>query len=254
MQSDKAVPHLRVERFIDPQTGEATVHYLWKDRLVSKVKLAGRAAEQASGLTLIQKDLANARRWIEQAQQLIGDDFAHRPADTQYVHAQDRARFDTAKALFVASLAFYAKAFTEANGRKAQMQRDWLDEPFREPHDYYMNLRHNFAAHSGDLQVEYAESYVLLVPVSRHAMDLRFATNRVQPDFVQTFGEEQPYVALVDHALAKISERYSLAAERLAAAAASKSLAFWAAASSGSEAINMDPIVAASKKKPIGHK
>lgn len=249
MHAERDVPNLRVERFLDPVTGEATVHYLWKDRLVPKVRLGGKAAEQASGLSLIQKDLAVSKQWMEQARSITEQALGTVETGTKYVYAQDRGLYNTVKALFVASLAFYAKAFTEAAGRKAQMQRDWLDEEFREQHDYYMNLRHNFAAHSGDLKVEYADSYLLLVPETKRQTALQLATNRVQPDLINTREEGETFVALVDHAIVKVSARYNQAAHALMDAASTKTHTFWVIASSSAQPVDMDPIIASIRKK-----
>ena len=40
------------------------------------------------------------------------------------------------------------------------MSRDWLEAEYRTVHDYFMKYRHNFAAHSGDEQLELTKSYL----------------------------------------------------------------------------------------------
>ncbi len=249
MVPEKDFHDLRVERFLDPQTGAPALHILWKDVLVSSVLLGGKAAEQISGLTLIQKDLTNARRWMGRASGLVAEAAARAPESASYVHATDRDVFDEAKAFFVAALTFYAKAYTEAAGRKAQMQRDWLDEPFRARHDYFMDFRHNFAAHSGDMRLEFAESFLLLIPESGNRTVLRLFTSRVQPDVVMDREQEGDFARLIEHAIAKVTRRYDDAGRRLMEAAVSRPLAFWAAAGQGSEPVDMDAAIAVRRKR-----
>jgi hypothetical protein len=247
MIRDSTLPDLQVERFIDPSTGEVSVHYLWKGMLLPKVTLTGKIADTISGLTLIQKDLENAKRWVERALDLTSKEHAVIPKGVMYVHLQDRARADEAKAFFVAGLTFYAKAFTEAAGRKVQMQRDSLALEFRDRHNYYMDFRHNFAAHSGDLKLEYATSYLLMIP-QRNGTALQIATTRLQPDAVGAETQEESFLSLIEHAISVVSDKYDKACTNLVKAAATRPEAFWRAAAQGSVPVDMDKTVSGIQK------
>ena len=160
MQSDKSVKGLTTKKFIDQKTGELYYKYFWKRNEVPTVEIKGKLPDKLSGYTLIRKDLDNALGWVDLAEELMP------PMDSEknYAKSGDRKVFNQVKGLFVAALTFYGKCFTEAEGRNAQISRNWLDAEHKELHDYYMKLRHNFAAHSGKEKFELAKSYVLLHP------------------------------------------------------------------------------------------
>ena len=200
-----------------------------------------------SGLSLIEKDLRNALKWLKRAEMIARNSL---PSDGTHTHvaATDREAFDDVKAFFVAALTFYAKAFTEANGRKAQMQRDWLKKEFRAIHDHYMGLRHNFAAHSGDMKIEDTSTHVLLIP-DAGGYRVRLHTNRMQPDIA--FHEEngKDFSMLIEHAIEVITQRSSDSSQKIGDAVMSKDLSYWLLASGTNEAINFDKIFNSVHKK-----
>jgi hypothetical protein len=212
MTSDTSVPKLVPRREVDQVTGIADISYYWEERLAPKIQITGKLVDQLSGYTLIKKDLDNALQWVRLAETLTS---AHRKSGEKgYFHAKDRKDFDIIKAYFVASLTFYGKCFTEAAGRNAQVQRDWLDIKFRDLHDFYMKYRHNFAAHSGDERLELARTYVLVHPDRRSLLPY-LPTARLQPG-VALFDEgELGFGNLIEHAANKVVEKYSKLAQKI---------------------------------------
>src|SRR5262245_9053798 len=146
MVKDNQMPGLSVNRSLDSATGQVATTYVWRGQPAVQVEIGGKLAERYSGLALIEKDLQNALRWCKRAETGLikaGGERASGPRDDSgliYVASGERELFDSVKAVFVAALTFYAKAFTQAEGRKVQMQRDWLDESFREQHDNCMRF------------------------------------------------------------------------------------------------------------------
>lgn len=248
MLLENSIPGLRVEPFIDPITGAQTVHYLWKDIIVPKIQLTGKIAETISGLTLIQKDLENAKRWVKRALELTSAEAEPMSGDVQYVHLKERTSADEAKAFFVAGLTFYAKAFTEAAGRRAQLQRNDLALEFRDTHDYYMDFRHNFAAHSGDLKLEHATSYLLLIP-HPEGTRVQLATRRVQPDVVLSDISEDSFLSLIEHVISIVNEKYYDAGKNLINAAVARPEAFWQIAAQINAPVDMDQTIRTARKK-----
>lgn len=244
MFSDKNIPDLKVERMIDEKTGAPQVYYLYKDLMVQRIEISGIQAERISGLSLIQKDLINAKQWIHQVRNLMkkgsSDKNEKSDDDVNYTYNTDREIYDQVKGLFIAALIFYGKAFTEANGRKAQIQRDWLDQSFRESHDFYMNFRHNFAAHSGDAKFEYAQSSILLIPENKNKYSLRLVTNRVQPDAVTSNSQEKNFELLIEHVIDVVNKRYMEKSNQILQAAKLRGLEFWMVASHMKQFVNMD--------------
>lgn len=234
-------PQLRVERVMNPETGEVTLNYFWDNQAIPKVRLSGRRAERLAGLTLIQKDLNNCANWIikaaEQAKTLKGD------TEAQFTRFEDRDVADQIKALFVAALTFYGKAFTQAAGRRMQLSRDWLDESFRETHDFYMKFRHNMAAHSGDEKLEHAESDMLLVPDSTGTHSpIQLFTNRLQPDFAWSSDDEETFTALIAHVLEKVQSKSEELSSQIFDASMLKGAAFWKAAAQKGTSVDVDSL------------
>lgn len=240
MIPDDNVPRLTVERHLNPDTGETSVEYRWDGKPVPQVTLTGAAAERLSGLALIQKDLANALRWIKRAEELISALMSSE--DTKYYRVEDRKVGDEVKALFVASLVFYAKAFTEASGRRAQMSRDWLDPQFRELHDSFMSYRHNMAAHSGDEKLELACSYILLIP-DKNQLNVRLATNRIQPDIAIGDNEAEKFSGLIENAIEKVVDKYNKLATQIIKRAVEKGSDFWIKASRKRNSIDVTQLL-----------
>lgn len=230
---------LRVERFIDPKSGEPKVSYLYNREIVRKVELSGNFAAKLAGLSLIEKDLKNAKKWMRKIQELSKDMISDEGDDSQYFYARNREVFDEIKAFFVAAVTFYGKAFTEANGRGAQLQRDWLSEEFRSSHDFYMNYRHNFTAHSGDEKLEYGNTYLLLIPHNK-SIELQLGTNRIQPDIAFTEKGGDDFINLIDHVIDIVNKRNDKQANQILEAARKRGLVFWALASGSTASINMD--------------
>ncbi len=224
MIPESSIPRLTVERQLDTDTGSSTTKYFWDGQPIPQVTLTGAVAEQISGLALIQKDLSNALRWVKKATTLT--ESLNSTGDTKYLQITDRELGDEIKCLFVASLIFYAKAFTEAAGRHAQMSRDWLDSEYRDTHDYFMTFRHNMAAHSGDEKLEIGQSYILLIP-SRTGFDIRLGTSRSQPDFAIGEGDNERFCGLIAHAIEKVSVKYNKAGRKTIELAAQKGAEFW---------------------------
>jgi hypothetical protein len=247
MTPEKEFPGFKVERFPDDATGKATVRYLLNGVMIDHVKLSGAVAERLSGLALIEKDLKNSLKWISRAQILVGSVGPFKP-DAQYVQGLDREVFDDVKAFFVAALSFYAKAFTEANGRRAQMTRDWLAPEFRSTHDFYMEMRHNFAAHSGDQKVEEASTHVLLVPDGQNYR-VRLHTNRNQPDLALADFNGKTFTALIENAIGIVTQRFNDLAVKVGETVVSIGLGSWLLAAGDS-----NPVVNIDKQFNVLHK
>jgi hypothetical protein len=238
MIPDSSIPRLTTKRELDQSTGQSSTTYFWDGKPVPQVKLSGAVAEQLSGLALIQKDLTNALRWIDNAVKLLGELEAKTESQTNaYSPISNREVGDQIKAYFVSSLVFYAKAFTEAGGRRAQIARDWLDVQFRDTHDYFMMFRHNMAAHSGDEKLEIGHTCLILIPSSQ-GYAFRIGTHRCQPDLAISESDEKQFRDLIAHAIEKVSERYNKTATRTIELAFAKGTEFWLVASSKGEAVD----------------
>jgi hypothetical protein len=212
MRSDTSEGRLVPKREVDPATGTPNITYYWEGRLVPKIQISGRLVDHLSGYSLIKKDLDSALKWIRLAETIAN---THRKADEEgYQYAPEREDFDVVKAYFVASLTFYGKCFTEASGRHAQISRDWLDEAYRDVHDFYISYRHNFAAHSGDERLEMAATYVLVHPDGQSLLPY-LATARSQPDIALPGKGKVGFGDLIAHVADKVVTKYNKAAQNI---------------------------------------
>ncbi len=219
MKSDLSIPKLTVKREIDSISGEMDVHYYWESKLSPKVELIGKPVDKLSGYTLIKKDLDNSLNWIRVAEKLSNNAYDTNEVVKEhsqvYQVAKDREISDHIKAYFVASLTFYGKCFTNANGRHAQVARDWLDLEHQQLHDYFMKYRHNFAAHSGDEHIELAKTFVLLHPNKKILLPY-LPTARLQPDVVLTSSKgEKGLAELIEYVSIIVVERYNKLSDKI---------------------------------------
>ena len=104
MKPDTSVPQLVVKRELDQATGEAKINYYWEGTLAPKVQMTGPLVDRVSGMTLIEKDLSNAHKWMKLAKKLAESKSS--PLESGYFRAEDRDTFDTVKAYFVAAMTF----------------------------------------------------------------------------------------------------------------------------------------------------
>jgi len=213
MQSDQSIKGFTTRKFINPQTGEVSYKYFWKRNEVPKIEITGPLVNRLSGLTLIQKDLTNCISWIKKAKEMTSLSIGKENAE--YVSNDDRETFNVVKALFVASLSFYGKCFTEASGRGAQVSRNWLSKEFKSSHDYHMKYRHNFAAHSGDENVEIAKTFVLLHPKRKMEFLPFLPTVRNQPDFIFSTESETDFEYLLLHVAELVNDKYQKLGEKI---------------------------------------
>ena len=235
---------LDVEYYIDSDSGEFKAVYIFNNEIVDRVKLSGRIAARASSLSLIHRDLKSAKEWYQKANDII-EQKKLRVDGEQYGNILDLDLSSEVRALFVPSLTFYGKAFSEAKGRKLKMERDWLDTKYFELHDSIIDYRHNFAAHSGKEDYESAETSLLLIKKNGRVV-YQAVTDRKQISLMG-FPEEQGSVLdLFEHAIKIVEKKYNETSERIRGYVMQKSYSFWCLAASGNVSVNLDE---ANKKK-----
>lgn len=229
---------LDVEYYIDSDTGELKAVYTFNNEIVERVKLSGRIAARASSLSLIHRDLKSAKEWYQKANDLV--ERKELTADGKaYGNILDLDLSSEIRALFVASLTFYGKAFSEAKGRKLKMERDWLDSDYFELHDSIINYRHNFAAHSGNQDYESAETSLLLIRKNGKTF-YQAVTDRKQMSMIGVEEEHVNMIDLFEHAIQIVEKKYNETLERIRTYVMQKSYSFWCLAAAGKDPVNLD--------------
>lgn len=195
-----------VKQFVEPKSGKIHRIYSYKGKVCKRIQLESNLAMQMAGYVLIEKDLRSAGIWLAEIQKLRGSDELLDKHGSR--RSPDRERYNVVKALFVAALTFYGKAFAQAEGRRVKLERRQLATEFHEVHDDAISFRNNFAAHSGAKSLEKARIAVVLPPKGKRAPP---TINREmdQPDWMiqkegKTFAELVAHAHLVP--IRKISE------------------------------------------------
>ncbi|TKF98949.1 hypothetical protein FCV71_01420 [Vibrio lentus] len=208
--------YLESKLIFDDHTGKASARVTYKRKPLYSIPLTGRIPSQIAGYSLINKDLKNARQWAHTAVSMTVEAHSHEYISKgNYFMAQDREKFDMIKALFIASLTFYAKAFTKCEARNAKLARKDLSKEFREDHDFYMNLRNKYVAHSGSEDLESAQPHMLLSPKKSSKFIPRMHIVRSQPDVAISEDEANSFVSLIEHVTSLVDVKVNKASERL---------------------------------------
>ncbi|MEI8597913.1 hypothetical protein P4S64_10925 [Vibrio sp. M60_M31a] len=106
-------PEIRVERTLNGETGTVHLKYFYKRKQLPAFMLDSKLSEQLAGYSLIEKDLETIINWLETIDKLYPDG---KEGKSNFIHGSDREVFNVVKSLFVSSLTFYAKCFTNCPG------------------------------------------------------------------------------------------------------------------------------------------
>lgn len=216
-----------VREVLDPTTGIVHRFYTYKRKPCHRKILKSRLVEQLAGYVLIEKDLRSALSWAAHIEGL--HEVGPLRDEESYAHSKDREKFVLIKGLFVAALTFYGKCFSRCEGRRAQMDRNQLDERFHEIHDTCIRYRHNFAAHSGAEKLERVD-IALVFPKKRGVAVLpRIYMELSQPDLLSHSKGEIKMKELFEHVQAIANEKISLLNDKiLKEEVYPKGLSYWA--------------------------
>jgi len=203
-----------VKEFLDRTPGKAERIYTYKRLRCKRVVLNSRLAGQLAGYTLIEKDLRSVAVWLREIGMRHTD--RHRHESESHGRSEDRDNYNIIKGLFVASLTFYGKCFSQCEGRRVKLDRQIVDEPFLALHDECISYRNNFAAHSGAARVETVE--IALVFPSNHKKKVlpKIYRELAQPDLVWSKkGQEESFLALVEHVRGKLLIKFDEPAAKI---------------------------------------
>ncbi|EHU4930554.1 hypothetical protein MA615_004330 [Vibrio vulnificus] len=188
-------PDIRVERTLNEESGTVHLKYFYKRKQLPAFMLDSKLSEQLAGYSLIEKDLETVINWLETIDKLYPDG---KETKSNFIHGSDRDVFNIVKSLFVSSLTFYAKCFTNCPGRLSRLNRKMIADEFREVHDQVMMYRNSFAAHSGHEKLELAKSILVVNPLKNY--ELIVTQERAQPDYATMQGNVS-FQGLANHLL-----------------------------------------------------
>lgn len=151
--------------------------YFYRGKEAPLVSMTDKISQQYAAYTLIEKDLRSVVFWLEEIEKLSPD---------QIERIKNPDKMNLVKGLFVAALTFYGKCFTSCEGRKVKLERKQLSEDQQVVHDQIMELRHNFAAHSGAENFEDVKVTLALHPKIKSNMKPMLYSELYQPDYIFT--------------------------------------------------------------------
>lgn len=185
-----------VREVIEPDSGRIHRIYSYKGKVCKRILLDSQLAKQLAGYALLEKDLRSAGLWLAEIQKIRGDDALLDKHGNR--RSPDRERYTVVKALFVAALTFYGKAFAQAEGRRIKLERHQVGPEFREAHDDAISFRNNFAAHSGAKSLERVRIAIALPPKGKQTPPNLYR-EMDQPDWMMQ-NEGKTFSELVAHA------------------------------------------------------
>ncbi|EOK5757383.1 hypothetical protein ACM6XL_004410 [Vibrio vulnificus] len=175
-----------IEEIYDPKKGRYNKYYYGK-KAAPVVRMVDKISQQYAAYTLIEKDLRSVLFWLKEIERM-------KPSNAERI--KDPDKMNLVKGLFVAALTFYGKCFTACEGRKTKLEAKIIPEDFKETHELAMNLRHNFAAHSGAENFEDVRVSLVLHPDKNSDVKPKLFSEMMQTDFLA--GEEFPFLGLVE--------------------------------------------------------
>jgi hypothetical protein len=163
----KCLPNLEweVEEIVN-KDGSIGNKYYYKGIPAIKIPLQGGIATSIAGYTLIYHDLRMILLWLQiviDEHKKIGLDKT-KQSIVRITPDNLRSKLDVIKGFMVASISFYGKLFTQAEGRKVKLEKNIFqqNQELLKSHKDIMMYRHNFSAHSGKERVEYVEVSLIL--------------------------------------------------------------------------------------------
>lgn len=185
-----------VKEVVEPDSGKIHRIYSYKGKVCKRIPLDSQLAKQLAGYVLIEKDLRSSSLWLSEIQKIRGEDALLDERGSR--RSPDRERYNLVKALFVAALTFYGKAFAQAEGRRVKLERRQLNVEFHQAHDNAISFRNNFAAHSGAKSLERARIAIALPPKGK-PVSPNLYREMDQPDWMMQ-AEGKTFSELVEHA------------------------------------------------------
>ena len=143
-----------VERIsnINPETGDIAYSYIYKNESCITEIIDTRLEKQYVAYDLIHHDLVCAKEWIELAHKILpprSNGQSTKNKD-QYGPMGHKEKETIIQSLFISSVTYYGKCFTQAKGRGVKLDKAFVPSEFNQKHDQIMEFRHTIAAHSGN--------------------------------------------------------------------------------------------------------
>jgi len=176
-------------------SGNHYQEYYFKRKKAPRVTINTPLANKLAGYAL-EKDLRTVSEWLEKLE--IKD----RTSSKQGFHIlkDDHENDPIIKSLYLSSLIFYGKCFSECEGRKIKLERSNITPKFQEVHDAIILMRNNYGAHSGKEKYEKVNIVLVLNPKRKYRSESpNLVRELIQPEIMKEFPGDENFKALVEH-------------------------------------------------------
>lgn len=116
---------------------ERQTFYYFNGKLAPRIQLKSQLVQQLAGYTLIEKDLRNVLAWL----QAIDDFYPENDRENKSGFSEDRGKSLIVKGLYVASLTFYGKCFSQCEGRRVKLDKKIIAPEFHDEHNELLKRR-----------------------------------------------------------------------------------------------------------------
>ncbi|AZQ84339.1 hypothetical protein EKO29_10105 [Colwellia sp. Arc7-635] len=213
---------------LEPETKEFYNNYFFNGELTHRIVIDTPKADVLSAYSLIEKGLRSTLIWLDNIKELLAEDeVGYDKEEGNRKSTSDRSKYNLIKGLFVAALTFYGKSFSTCEGRRVKLEKSNLDVAFHTDHDDAIEMRHNFAAHSGATKVEKVHVVIALDKNQKKHTSPYFGRELGQPDsFVSE--DIDTFIKLVKHAKEFADNKINTLTEKIFKDdVASKGLKYW---------------------------
>ena len=145
-------PDWKEEITFEDESGSVVRTYKYKGESAGRIVLDDSISLQAAGYALIDKDLRNAFEWLEDVEAIYKEKGITKENEEPNIPDKDEGR--RLKSLLISMCTIYGKCFTSADGRRVKLGKNNIDKKYIETHDDIMEMRNNYAAHSGEEKIE----------------------------------------------------------------------------------------------------
>ena len=189
----------KTKSIIDPVSGKHHLEYYFKRIKAPRVKINTPLANKLAGYALIEKDLRTVSEWLEKLEELeVKDRMSSKPGI--HILKDDHENDPINKSLYLSSLIFYGKCFSDCKGRNAKLERSNITPEYQQVHDDIISMRNNYGAHSGEERYERVNIVLVLNPKRKYRNESpKLMRELIQPEVMKELPGDKDFKALVVH-------------------------------------------------------
>jgi len=209
----KLIDNIETKTVIDRVTGKLEVTYTYKRKRCPTIKLSSKLTKSYIGYYLIENDLADIESWLNIAYSHIPKNNKNKSKDNYLI--TDIENDSVVKGLFMSSVAFYGKCFTQAKGRGLKLDKSFVPNEYYALHDKIMNYRHTLVAHSGKGEWDTGVLKLVLPPKKGKSISPCIKPELKRLSFIDDKEDDYRFINLVVLLKEKVRKKSNEVAKRI---------------------------------------